>query len=90
MLIFLSGSVNSGKTSTSQLQVDHINAALVNVYDRNDTIPNFNLATDLDKFMDLTVATINKYSSQGKHVATDCVVRPEDYIRFKHEKLTKP
>ncbi|HEX8182247.1 MAG TPA: hypothetical protein VF575_01440 [Candidatus Saccharimonadales bacterium] len=90
MLIFISGSINSGKTSTSNALADRINAALINVDDLNDTIPNFNLATDLDKSMDLAIATINEYSNEGKDVVANYVIRPEDFIRFKNEIHTKP
>jgi len=90
MLIFLSGSINSGKTSTSKALAERINAELVNVDDLNDTIPNFNLATDLDKSMDLAIATINNYSSEGKDVVANYVVRPEDFVRIEHEINTKP
>lgn len=58
-LIFISGSINSGKTTTAKLLADKLNADFINVDDLNDSIPNFNLATDLDKSMDLAIAKIN-------------------------------
>lgn len=90
MLIFISGSINSGKTSTSELLARRLNAALVHVDDLNDTIPNFNLATDLDKSMDLAIAKINEYTAQGRDVVANYVVRPEDYKRFEHEVTAQP
>src|SRR5690606_10220099 len=53
ILVFISGSINSGKTTTSKLLAKKLGAVFINVDDLNDTIPNFNLATDLDKSMDL-------------------------------------
>ena len=85
MLIFISGSINSGKTTTSKALAKKIKAILVNVDDLNDTIPNFNLATDLDKSMDLAIKTINRYLAEGKDVVANYVVRQKDFERFAKE-----
>lgn len=85
MLVFISGSINSGKTTTSKLLAKKLNAEFINVDDLNDTIPNFNLATDLDKSMDLAIETINKHLSMGKNVVANYVVRQKDYDRFAKE-----
>ncbi|MGH7196884.1 MAG: hypothetical protein ACREGJ_03935 [Candidatus Saccharimonadales bacterium] len=90
MLIFVSGSINSGKTTTSKLLADRMGAAFINVDDLNDTIPNFNLATDLDKSMDLAIRTINSYTKQGKDVVANYVVRQKDFDRFEKEIETQP
>lgn len=90
MLIFISGSINSGKTTTSKALAEKLGAALVNVDDLNDTIPNFNLATDLDKSMDLAIQTINRYVKQGKDVVANYVVRQKDYDRFEKEINIRP
>ena len=89
MLIFISGSINSGKTTTSLALAKKLNAEFINVDDLNDTIPNFNLATDLDKSMDLAIHEINKHLSGGKSVVANYVVRQKDYNRFKNEIKTK-
>ena len=90
MLVFISGSINSGKTSTSQALAKRLGAEVVNVDDLNDTIPNFNLATDLDKSMDLAIKTINDLTSRGKDVVANYVVRPKDWERFEKEIATQP
>lgn len=90
MLIFISGSINSGKTSTSKMLAERIGAAYINVDDLNDTIPNFNLATDLDKSMDLAIQKINEYSELGKDVVANYVVRKSDQRRFDKEIKTSP
>lgn len=90
MLVFISGSINSGKTSTSRALAKRLGAAFVNVDDLNDTIPNFNLATDLDKSMDLAINTINDYSRQGKDVVANYVLRQKDFDRFENEIETQP
>lgn len=85
MLVFISGSINSGKTTTSKALAEKLGAIFVNVDDLNDTIPNFNLATDLDKSMDLAIATINEGLKSGKDVVANYVVRQKDYDRFADE-----
>ena len=90
MLVFISGSINSGKTSTSKALAEKLGATFLNVDDLNDTIPNFNLATDLDKSMDLAIETINGYSKQGKDVIANYVVRQKDFDRFENEVETQP
>ncbi len=90
MLIFISGSINAGKTSTAKMLAEHIGAVNINVDDLNDSIPDFNLATDLNKSMDLAIATINRYTAKGKDVVANYVVRPGDYVRFENEIDTKP
>jgi hypothetical protein len=90
MLIFISGSINSGKTTTAKALAERIGAAMVNVDDLNDTIPNFNLTTDLDKSMDLAIKAINTYAAQGKDVVANYVVRPQDFERFEKEIYVQP
>ena len=90
MLIFISGSINSGKTTTARILAKRIGAANVNVDDLNDTIPNFDLAKDLDKSMDLAIKKINEYHSAGKDIVANYVVREKDYLRFEKEVLATP
>lgn len=85
MLVFLSGSINSGKTATSKALAERLGAVFINVDDLNDTIPNFNLATDLDKSMDLAIQTINNHLDKGKDVVANYVLRQKDFNRLKRE-----
>lgn len=89
MLIFISGSINSGKTTTAYALADRIGAVSINVDDLNDSIPDFNLATDLDKSMDYAIEAINKSLAQGRDVVANYVVRQKDFDRFKNEINTK-
>jgi cytidylate kinase len=89
MLIFISGSINSGKTTTAKALAKRLNADFINVDDLNDTIPNFNLATDLDKSMDLAIQRINESLKKGKNAVANYVVRERDYNRFADEINTK-
>ena len=85
MLVFLSGSINSGKTTTAKALAHRLDADFVNVDDLNDTIPDFNLATDLDKSMDLAINVINESLSRGEAVVANYVVRQKDFDRFAKE-----
>jgi cytidylate kinase len=71
MLVFVSGSINSGKSSTSIALARKLGAVYMNVDDLNDTILNFNLATDWNKSMGSAIQTINEYSKQGKDVVAN-------------------
>lgn len=85
MLIFISGSINSGKTTTAKALAERLQADFINVDDLNDTIPNFNLETDLDKSMDLAIKTINASLARGNDVVANYVVRQKDYDRLQQE-----
>ena len=89
MLIFISGSINSGKTTTSKALAARLHAAYLNIDDLNDTIPNFNLATDLDKSMDLAIQKINTYLDKNEDVVANYVVRQQDVERVANEIHTK-
>ncbi|MGB4759081.1 MAG: hypothetical protein WBP26_03405 [Candidatus Saccharimonadales bacterium] len=89
MLVFISGSINSGKTTTAKLLAEKLGADFVNVDDLNDLIPNFNLATDLDKSMNLAIEAINKSLASGKPVVANYVLRPKDFDRLQKEVHTK-
>lgn len=85
MLVFISGSINSGKTTTSRLLAKKMDAVFINVDDLNDRIPNFNLATDLDKSMDAAITEINKNLKDGHNVVANYVVREKDWHRLQKE-----
>lgn len=89
MLVFISGSINSGKTTTSRILAKRLGAEFVDVDDLVTLIPNFNLATDLDKVMDLAIRTINSHIKQGKDVVANYVLRKKDYDRLAKEVNTK-
>lgn len=85
MLVFISGSINSGKTTTSKALAGKLGATCINVDDLNDRIPNFNLATDLDRSMDLAISEINNCLARGQDVVANYVVRPKDWERLQKE-----
>lgn len=89
MLIFISGSINAGKTTTSQALAKRLGAGFLDVDELNDTIPNFNLETGLDKSMDLAIVKINKSLAAGSDVVANYVVRQRDFDRLSKEVQTK-
>jgi len=82
MLIFINGSINSGKTTVSKLLAEKLGAAYLNVDDLNDSIPNFDLNTDIPKSFDLAISRINELHNTGKDVVANYVVGPEDWDRL--------
>ena len=82
MIIFLSGSVNSGKSTTSQLVAEKLGAERVDV-DEIISIPNFDLSKDLPKAIQETIQHINKLTAGGKTVVANYVLRQKDYEKLK-------
>lgn len=79
MIVFISGSVNAGKSTTSKLIAEKLNAEWIDVDEIAHAIPNFSLATDIPKALDKTIAHINRLTDQGKKVVANYVLRQEDY-----------
>lgn len=90
MLVFISGSINSGKTTTSKILTERLGWAYINVDDLTDEVDGFNIYTHLDLAMDLAIEAINTALAHGKDVVANFVVRKEDYERIKHEIHTQP
>lgn len=85
MLIFISGSINSGKTTTSKLLADRLGWNNINVDDLTDNVDGFDIYTHLDLAMDLAIEAINTALDAGNNVVANFVIRKEDYHRLEHE-----
>jgi adenylate kinase family enzyme len=68
MVIFISGSINSGKTTTAKALAQKLGAQFIDIDDVNDRVPNFNLATDIPKGIALAIEDINNLTAEGKSV----------------------
>lgn len=90
MLIFISGSINSGKTTTSKLLAKKLGWEFINVDDITDDIEGFNIYTHLDVAMDEAIKAINVISTSGKDVVANFVVRKEDWERLDKEVNNHP
>jgi gluconate kinase len=79
MVIFISGSINSGKTTTAQALAKKLGADFIDVDDVNDRIPNFNLAKDIAKGIQLAIEEINTLTAAGHSVVVSDVIRKKDF-----------
>lgn len=80
MVIFISGSINSGKTTLAQ----KLGAVFIDIDDVNDRIPGFDLSKDIAKGIALALEDINKLTDAGKSVVASYPIRKED-----HRQITK-
>lgn len=90
MLIFISGSINSGKTTTSKLLAERLGWTNINVDDLTDKVDGFDIYTHLDLAMDLAIKAINEATVRGEDVVANFVVRKKDYARFETEVHAQP
>jgi dephospho-CoA kinase len=90
VLIFISGSINAGKTTTSKLLAQELGWVNINVDDLTDKVSGFDIYRHLDLAMDLAINAINTITAEGKNVVANFVVREKDWKRFEHEIITHP
>lgn len=90
MLVFISGSINAGKTTTSSLLAKKLGWAYINVDDLTDKVSGFDIYKHLDLAMDLAIQTINKTAIKHTNIVANFVVRKEDYIRLEREVTVHP
>ena len=90
MLIFISGSINAGKTTTSKLLAEQLGWVYINVDDLTDKVDGFDIYTHLDLAMDLAIDAINVATEAGQDVVANFVIRKDDFARFEHEIHVQP
>lgn len=90
MLIFISGSINSGKTTTSKLLAEKLRWTYINVDDLTDKVEGFDVYTHLDLAMDLAIEVINRAAAKGEDIVANYVIRVKDYKRLKSEVNSQP
>ncbi|HEY1645770.1 MAG TPA: shikimate kinase [Candidatus Saccharimonadales bacterium] len=79
MIVFINGSINSGKTTTGKALANKLSAEFVDVDDLNDRIPNFDLSKDIPKSIALAIDEINNLTSNGNTVVVAYPIRKEDH-----------
>lgn len=79
MVIFINGSVNSGKSTTSKLLAEKLGAEWFDVDELSRAIPGFDLEKDIPKAINLTIKKINELTDIKKSVVANYVLRQEDY-----------
>lgn len=90
MIIFISGSINSGKTTTAKALAEKIGAEFIDIDDLNDRIPNFNLESDIPKGIAIAIDEINKLTQAGKSAVISYPIRREDYEQIKTGLIKDP
>lgn len=78
MVIFISGSINSGKTTTAKALAQKLSVEFIDIDDVNDRVPNFDLAKDIPKGIALAIKDINKLTDAGQSVVVSYPIRDED------------
>ena len=92
MVIFISGSINSGKTTTAKTLAKELGAEFIDIDDVNDRVPNFDLAKDIPKGIALAIKDINKLTDAGQSIVVSYPIRDEDHkqiIEGLHDKNPK-
>lgn len=79
MVIFISGSINAGKSTTSKLLAEKLGAEWIDVDEIAHAIPNFDLSKDIPQAIKLAIKVINQLTANGKNVVANYVLRQEDY-----------
>lgn len=83
MIVFISGSVNAGKSTTSKRLAEMLDAEWIDVDELSTVIPNFDIEKDLPKAIMLAIDTINQLTKEGKTVVANYVLRQEDYEQLR-------
>lgn len=79
MVIFISGSINSGKTTTAKALAKKLDAQCIDGDDVKEQIPNFDLSKDIPKVIALIVAKINNLTYAGQSVVVSYPISRENY-----------
>jgi len=89
MIIFISGSINAGKTTTGKLLAQKLRAEFLDFDDISHTIPNFDLSKDIPKVFEKGIIKLNQLSEEGKDVIVSYVIRHKDYELLKRSLKAK-
>jgi len=85
MVIFISGSINAGKTTTGKLLAQRLGWEFIDFDDFHETIPGFLLDKHLPEVFDKGIQHLNELNSAGKDIVVSYVIRHEDYERLERE-----
>jgi hypothetical protein len=89
MVIFISGSINAGKTTAGKLLAQRLGWEFLDFDQLHETIPGFELSKDLPKVFNKGVQRLNEIDAGGKNVVVSYVIRQKDYERLERELTPK-
>lgn len=89
MVVFISGSINSGKTTTGRAVAAAIGAEFIDIDDLNDRVPNFDLAKDISKGIAIAIDEANRLIKQSKSVVLSYVIRNQDRQQILEDLIDK-
>ncbi|MDO8591974.1 MAG: shikimate kinase [bacterium] len=82
MVIFINGSMNSGKTTVGKLLAKRIGYEFLDFDDISEAMADFDLGKDLPKVIKTGIKQINDLVDDGKNVVAVFVVRRKDYEKL--------
>ena len=83
MVIFINGSINSGKTTVGKLLAKRLNFKFLDFDSISGSMKNFDLTKDLPKVFKIGIKSINDLTTNGKNVVAVFVIRRKDYENLK-------
>lgn len=92
MVIFISGSINSGKTTTAKALAQKLGAEFIDGDDVKELIPNFDLSRDVPKVVTLIIQEVNKLIDANQSVVVGYPISQKNYeeiIEGLHDKNPK-
>jgi len=89
MLIFISGSINSGKTTTAKALAERLQAEFLDFDDLCSQVADFQLDRDLHKVVTIGAKALNELEEQQKNVIVSWVLREVDYLQLLEETAIK-
>lgn len=80
MIVFINGSVNSGKTTTARLLAEKLNAKFIDFDDIRHTFSEIALIEAIPRVMSEGAAMINDYNLEGFDVVANYVIDKNNYM----------
>ena len=90
MVVFINGSINSGKTTVGKLLAERLGFEFLDFDTISGSIDNFNLQKDIPKVFEIGIKTINELIAGGKGVVATFVIRYKDYEQIQKKVKDEP
>lgn len=85
MIVFIGGSVNSGKTTAGRMVAERLGAEFIDVDDVDQASPDFDISSsqEVPGVLRQVIKRLRQLSRQGKSVVLSYVLRPQDYVQLR-------